>query len=170
MALIVETGTASSTSEAYASVAFTDAYHEKIGNTLWAALSTVEKEQALRRATMFMGQFYRLQWKGLRVSSTQALDWPRYSVQLPDLDVYNVVVPDVVPLLVQNANAELALLAIAGPLNPNLTQGVESVQVGPIKKVYDKSSPQGVRYTAISDILRPLLESSNGMSVKLRRV
>lgn len=170
MALIVETGTADSTSEAYASVAFADAYHAAIGNNLWSALQLVEKEQALRRATMFMGQYYRSQWKGLRVSYTQALDWPRYGVQLADLGPYDVIMPDVVPLLVQNANAELALIASAGPLNPNLTQSVESVQVGPIKKVYDKSSPQGVRYIAISDILRPLLHSSNGAFVKLRRV
>lgn len=171
MSLIVETGTASASSEAYASVAYCDAYHDAIGNSLWATLQTIEKEQALRRATMFMGQYYRLQWKGSRVNETQALDWPRYNVTVPDLGVFNVIMPDTVPNLVVQANAEMALLAAAGPLNPDQTQNVISKQVGPLKIVYDSNSPQGKKYVAIDDILKPLLGSSaNGVNFKLRRV
>lgn len=172
MSLIVETGTAGTDSEAYASVAYCDAYHAAIGNSLWATLQTVEKEQALRRAASFMCQAYRMQWKGFRVSSSQALDWPRYDVTMPDLVGYSVVSSDVVPDLVVKANAEMALLAAAGPLNPDRTQGVLSKQVGPLKIVYDSNSPQGKKYVAIDDILRPLIgaTSGNGMNVKLRRV
>lgn len=171
MTLIVETGTASSTSECYASVAYCDNYHSNIGNSLWATLLTVEKEQALRRAAMFMCQFYRLAWKGMRVNSTQALDWPRYGVQIPDLGVYNIVYPDNVPFLVQNANCELALTAAAGPLNPDRTQNVISKQVGPLKVVYDLGSPQAKQYAAVQDMLRPLLTSvASGVNVSLRRV
>jgi hypothetical protein len=137
---------------------------------LWAALQTIEKEQALRRATMFMCQSYRLQWKGSRVNEVQALDWPRYNVTVPDLGVFNVLMPDTVPDLVQRANAEMALLAAAGPLNPNQSQNIISKQVGPLKVVYDPTSPQWTKYTAIDDILRPLIgANSNGMNIKLRR-
>lgn len=171
MTLIVETGTASSTSESYASVAYCDTYHDAIGNAAWALLSTTLKEQALRRATSFLCQSYRLQWKGVRVNATQALDWPRYDVSIPDLGVFNAIASDVVPDLVQKATAEMALLASAGPLNPDLTQNVVSKQVGPIKIVYDSSSPQAKRYSAVNDILMPLIGSSgNGVNVKLRRV
>lgn len=162
MTLIVETGTAAADSEAYASVAYCDAYHASIGNVAWAALSTELKEQALRRATMFMSQMYRSSWKGTRVNSTQALDWPRYNVQLPDLGFANVIMPDVVPVLVQQASAELALIASTTTLNPSTTQRVESEQVGPIKVVYDNTSPQTVQYPAVRDILQPLLLSGNG--------
>jgi hypothetical protein len=170
MSIIVETGTASATSEAYASVAFCDTYHANIGNTLWATLQTTEKEQALRRAANFMCQSFRLQWKGSRVNSTQALDWPRYDVEIPDLGVYNVLMPDMVPVTVQQANAELALIGAAGELNPNATQGVISKTVGPLKIVYDSNSPTGKKYTAVNDMLRPFLQSGSGASMKLRRV
>lgn len=170
MTLIVETGTASSTSEAFASVAYCDTYHANMGNAAWALLSTANKETALRRATMFMQQCYRLQWKGTRVLSTQALDWPRYGVEVPDLGYLNAIYPDTVPDLVVRANAELALLASAAALNPDLSQAVLSVQVGPIKKTYDQNSPQAKRYVAVTDMLRPLLGSSSATNYKLQRV
>ena len=170
MSLIVETGTASATSESYASVAYADAHFEAIGNPLWSTLLTIEKEQALRRAAMFMCQTFRMQWKGYRVSSVQALDWPRYDVDVPDLGVSNIIMPDTVPDIVLKANVELAILAAAGELNPNKTQGILSKQIGPIKVVYDVASPQGKQYTSINDLLRPLLQSVGGMNFKLRRV
>ena len=170
MSLVVETGTASATSEAYASVAYGDTYHAGNGNTAWAALSNDLKEQALRRATIFMGQYYRLLWKGYRVLSTQALDWPRYEVEIPDLGVPNTIAHDTVPNLVVQANAELALIASTTDLNPALTQQVLSKQVGPIKVVYDQSSPQAKRFPAVYDILKPLLSISSGANMKLVRM
>lgn len=169
MTLIVEIGTADSQSESYASVLDCDTYHNSIGNTLWNTLLLVEKEQALRRAASFMCQSYRMRWKGYRVNSTQALDWPRYNVSVEDLGVDNVIMPNVVPNLVVRANCELAFLAAAGDLNPNTTQSVVSKQVGPIKVVYDSNSPIGKKYVAVMDILRPLFASVGGVSYKLRR-
>lgn len=169
MSLIVETGTASPLSEAYVSTNYCDTYHSDRGNALWSTLLTVEKEQAIRRAATFMCQTYRMAWKGCRVNGEQALDWPRYNVQVPDLGVDNVIYPDVVPTLVQQANAELAFSAASGNLNPDATQNIVSKQVGPLKIVYDSASPQGKKYSSVDDILRPLLQSS-GSSIKLRRV
>jgi hypothetical protein len=170
MSLIVETGTASAASEAYATVAFCDLYHASSGNTLWATLQDTEKEQALRRAATFMCQMYRLQWKGSRVNASQALDWPRYNVQLPDLGVFNVVMPDVVPIVIQQANCELAFAAASGNLNPDATQNIVSKQVGPLKIVYDSNSPQGKRYLSAANMLAPFLQSGSNTMVKLRRV
>ena len=171
MTLIVETGTASATSEAYASVDYADILHDAIGNTLWATLILVEKEQALRRAASFMCQAYRMRWKGSRVNFSQALDWPRYNVDVSDLGVYTVVYPDNVPDIVQRANAELALLAAAGDLNPTRNQGILSKAVGPIKIVYDSASPLGKRYPAIEAMLEPFFGAvSSGLNAKLRRV
>lgn len=170
MSLIVETGTGSATSEAYASVAFCDTYFTNQGKTLWATLALGDKEAALRRAASFMTQAYRLRWKGYRYHATQALDWPRYDVSVPDLGVLNVINPDVIPDLVIIANAELALLAAAGDLNPPQNQNILSKQVGPLKIVYDSNSPQGTKYLAVDDILRPLFATGTGVNYKLRRV
>ncbi len=169
MSLIVETGAANPDSEAYATVLFADTYHSNMGNSLWATLVTVEKEQALRRAASFMCQMYRLQWKGVRVSADQALDWPRYDVTISDLGVWNTVSSDIIPDLVQRANAELALLAAAGNLNPVKKQGVLSKSVGPIKIVYDTASPTSSQYVAIRDMLRPFLNTASSATMKLQR-
>jgi hypothetical protein len=170
MSLIVETGTASASSEAYASVTFADAYHLSIGNAAWALLATSRKEECLRISASYMCQEYRLQWKGVRVSASQSLDWPRYYVELPDSAVYAIIDPATVPIAVQQANAELALIASTEVLNPNRTQSMVSKQVGPIKVVYDSTSPTSKRYSAVDAMLQVYLaNSSGGMNHKLRR-
>lgn len=170
MSLIVETGSADATAEAYASVAFCDTYHSNMGNAAWAALSEAEKEQALRRATSFMLQRYRPQWRGYRVNETQALDWPRYNVTIYDLPGANLVASDIVPDLVQKANAEYALLASVGDLNPVQTQAVISKTVGPIKIAYDPGSSVAPKYPAIDAMLKPLINGiSGGFNLSLRR-
>lgn len=169
MTLIVETGTANPLSEAYASVEFADAYFLSMGNTVWAALEVVDKERALRRSAQFMCQSYCLRWKGVRVNTTQALDWPRYDVPIPDVGVYNIVDPATIPKIIVQANAELAVIASAGELNPNKSQNIVSKVIGPIKIVYDQASPQGKKFVAVEDMLAPFLLSGNGASFSLRR-
>ena len=159
MALEVEDGTGKSTSESYVSVADASTYHAARGNTAWASLSTdAIREQCLRKATDFMRQAYRSRWQGYKVNEDQALDWPRYGVEVEGYAVDS----DIVPTEVKNACAELALKASAAELNPDLTQGVLSEQVGPIAVTYDKSSPQRVRYPAIDALLSPYLKAGGG--------
>lgn len=161
MALIVETGTGSASSESYASVAEADTYHGNRGNTLWVALLEVEKEQALRRATAFMTQVYRMRWTGYRMSDVQALDWPRAYVPVPDIvGIYRgtAFIPgNIVPSVVRDACIELANYAASGDLNPPSTQNVVSKEVGPIKVVYDKDSPSGKRFTSVDALVAPFL-------------
>lgn len=173
MSLIVEDGTGLSTAESYASVAECDTYLANNGITIWAPLLTVEKEQALRRATHFMLQVYRVQWKGQRVNATQSLDWPRWNVQLPDLfGTVNAYVPyNQIPATLKNATSELALIAAAGDLNLTLAQNIISKAVGPLKVVYDKDSPQQKRYTYVNQMLSIYITGrASGAMVKLGRV
>lgn len=173
MSLIVEDGTALSTAESYASVAECDLYLANNGIAIWAPMLTVEKEQALRRATHFMLQTYRIQWKGQRVTATQSLDWPRWNVQLPDLfGTVNAYVPyNQIPVTLKNANCELALLAAAGDLNVTLTQNIVSKEVGPLKVVYDKDSPPQKRYVFVNQMLSIYLTGrSSGAMSRLGRV
>ena len=159
MTLIVEDGSGKSDSESYISVADASNYHTVRGNTAWAALATdALREAALRRATDYMRQAYRSRWQGYKVNEDQALDWPRYDVEVEGYAVDS----DIVPTEVKNACAELALRASAADLNPDLTQGVLSEQVGSISVTYDKASPQFTRYRAIDALLSPYLKAGGG--------
>ena len=159
MALIVETGSGKSDSESYISVADASNYHTVRGNTAWAALATdALREAALRKATDFMRQVYRSRWQGYKVNEDQALDWPRYDVEVEGYAVDS----DIVPTEVKNACAELALRASAAELNPDLTQGVAREKVGQIEVEYDKASPQLTRYRAINALLSPYLKAGGG--------
>jgi hypothetical protein len=159
MTLIVEDGSGKSDSESYISVADASTYHTARGNAAWAALaSDTVREQCLRKATDYMEQVYRSRWQGCRVSETQALSWPRYSVVVEGYLVDDASVPEIV----KRACAELALKASAADLAPDLTQGVVREQVGQIEVEYDKSSPQSTRYKAIDAILSPYLKAGGG--------
>jgi hypothetical protein len=170
MSLVTETGTADPNAESYISVASADTYFSSIGNLVWAAMALSDKEQCLRKAANYMIQHYRLKWQGLRVTSFQALDWPRWNVTLADLAYYNNILPTVIPVAIQRANAELAVLAFAGDLNPPLTQQTTRKTVGPITVEYDVSSSQAVRYGAIHDMLAPYMttQAASG-NIKMTR-
>jgi hypothetical protein len=181
MSLIVETGTGASDSESYLSVVDADTYHLNRGNTLWATITTLEKEQALRRATDYMMGKYRLRWLGRRVLITQALDWPRVGVVLEDfggsqgragMGSYGLFqVPyTIVPLEVKNACAELAMRATMGPLVDDVSQNVTQETIGPITVKYDTTSPQYVRYLQIDQMIRVYLSAGGNVNmVKLGR-
>jgi len=164
MALIVEDGTGLATAESYVSVAAADTRMTNLGNTNWALLTTAEKEQALRRATAAMLQSYRERWHGVRMTSTQALDWPRSGVVV---DGYSVA-SNAVPVDVANACADLAFKAAAGDLTPDLTRGVVREKVGPIETEYDRNSPQSPRRPAIEMMLSPYLTGSSSMARLVR--
>jgi hypothetical protein len=166
MALIVENGTGLANAESYISVVDATTYHANRGNAAWAALdSDTVREQALRKATDYMEQVYRLQWKGSRVTNTQALSWPRYDVEREDGSGWYA--SDAVPNEVKNACAELALKASADDLSPDLGQGIIREKIDVIEVEYDKNSPQYTQYRAVNNMLAPLL---NGLSGAFRKV
>lgn len=169
MAIVTETGTGSATAESYISVTAADTYHSDRGNTAWAALTTAVKEQCLRKATEYMLQTYRQNWKGVRMSSTQALDWPRGYVYLEPVitganqEFPNLVADDIVPTEVQRACAILALTASTETLLPDQTQAIVREKVGPLETEYDRASPQYKRFLAVERLLRPYFATSGSL-------
>ena len=153
--LIVEDGSIIAGAESYCTVAFADARLGNRGFTIWTNLTATEKEQALRRATDYMGQSYRASWLGCRVSSLQVLDFPRSGVTV---DTFPVSVT-IVPLDIQNACAELAIRAASGELDADLSQGVISETVGELSVTYDRNSSRTKKYSAVENLLRPYLQS-----------
>lgn len=162
MTLIVEDGTGLATAESYCSTAEADAYHTARGReAAWSDLDDEVKEQLLRQAADFMRQLYRQRWKGMRASQRQALDWPRYQVELEDVGFggyHAYVLPTVVPDEVKNACAELALRAKSGELAPDVKRQVAEKTIGPITTVYTTGAPAYTQYRAIDLMLAPYLE------------
>jgi len=172
MSLIVEDGSGLPNSESYISVSDADTYHSNRGNTDWAALTTTQKEQLLRGATDYMVAVYRLRWDGYRYVNTQALDWPRIYVPVRDICSVNAypeyVDFDIVPTLVKNACAELALKANTETLLDDQGQVTIREKVGPIEVEYDKFSPQYKRYLQVENSLS-IYFASSANQVKLMR-
>lgn len=164
MALIVEDGTGLSTAESYASVTDANTRQTNLGNDTWATITTGQREEALRRATVYMGQAYRNRWTGQRVKSTQALDWPRYDVTV---DGYPVSVT-IVPTDIKNACIDLALKAAAGDLAADITRAVIREKVGPLETEYSAFDPQQTRYRSIDMALAPYLKGSSAMAMLVR--
>lgn len=163
MALVVETGSGLSTAESFCSVADADARHSAFGNTAWTGTDAA-KEAALRRATAFMEQRYRNNWKGTRLYRAQALSWPRYGAIVDSYDVDSTVVPEEV----KNACADLAVKALTEDLNPDLTRAVIREKVGPLETEYAEYSPQAKRPVSIDQALAPYLRGG-GASARLIR-
>lgn len=165
MSLITEDGSARADAESLCSVAQADTYHAGRANSSWASLTTLEKEASLRRATDYM-TIYRLKWKGVRVSSTQALDWPRYDVRLEDVGFgrYTTLVPsNTVPAEVVKATAEMALKAAASELAPDIERVVIEETIGPITTKYAPGAAPYVRYRSVDLLLAALLCNVGGV-------
>jgi phage-related baseplate assembly protein len=153
MALVVEDGTGLSTAESYASVAAADTRLNLLGNDTWDTMTTAEQEEALRRSTTFMEQNFRARWQGSRVSSTQALSWPRYSVYVDGFSIASTTVP----VDVANACIDLALKAAAGDLAPDIERAIIREKVGPLETEWSPHASQVVQYRAINMTLAPYL-------------
>jgi hypothetical protein len=163
MSIIVEDGTGVTGAESYVSTAFCDTYHANRNNTGWAAIaSTALKEGYLRQAEAYLRQTYRGKWKGVRVTALQALDWPRWGCEITDVTLGQIsyYVPyNVIPLELQYVQAELALFAVAGALNPNLKQGIITKKVGPIEIEYDPYSSQSPRYPIVDGYMKIFIQA-----------
>ena len=171
MALIVENGTGLATAESYSSVAEYKTYADNFGVS-YAAFTDTQLEQFLRQATRYMGQMYRMRWKGYRVTSTQSLDWPRAGVSTVESSSYiygrYVVATDIVPADIKNANNILAQKASAGvDLFADGTQRVKREKIGPIESEYEQGSLQRIQYDSVLALISPYLGSVGNGSIQL---
>lgn len=178
MSLIVEDGTGLPNAESYTSVVECLAYHTARGSDTWPTISTLQQEQALRRATDYMIQKYKRQWLGVKLKSqeNQSLDWPRaYVYTEPFLNgatgYFPYLVPsNIVPTAVKNACSELALRAAAGNLMDDGERSILMEQIGPIKTQYDPDSSSLIKYYQVHTLLKSYLKTNgSGSMMKLSR-
>lgn len=160
MALIVEDGTGRADAESLCSVAYADSYHDARGNTLWATLSTIDKERALRRGTDYIERTYGMRFCGYRVKSTQALSWPRYEARRKDGARCEYWPSDAVPNPMAQTCAEMAFKAGQGELDQDIDRIIKSETVGPLKTEY-LDSDGVVRYRQTDKMMAQFIEGSS---------
>lgn len=117
MAFTVETGTGSSSSNAYIDITYADTYHEDRGNTKWNG-SSAQKQSAIVRATDYIDKRFGRSFRGEKTTREQALEWPRLAAH--DNDDWLIADSDEIPAALKKACAEYALRALLnGELAPD---------------------------------------------------
>lgn len=161
----------SETAVAFVGVSVADAYFTARGITTWTGTDAA-KEAALVRGCDYLERMYRGRWVGIKTTELQALSWPRGWVS--DVDGY-AISADTIPVQVQNANLEAALLILTGTdLEPVLERGGmvtrEKVKAGPVESEAEYSAGASVRsvVTAIDGLLVGLVTNTN--TIDLLRV
>ncbi|MDQ0462625.1 hypothetical protein QO010_000373 [Caulobacter ginsengisoli] len=156
MALIVEDGTGRADAEAFVSVAGFKAYCDGRGVD-WSSLADAQIEALLRQGADYLGEAYRGRLAGWRVSTRQALDWPRAGA--PRRDAGGCVYYDSasVPGEVARANIEAALRARNGALSQDLGQAVKRKKVGAVEVEYQDFTRAGAGYPVIDALMAPFM-------------
>jgi hypothetical protein len=173
----VEDGTALSTANSYATIAAADSYWLHRGNpTAWSTASQAAREDALRQATFYLDMTYGHSWRGVRVTTTQSLAWPRYgAIDAVEGLLYSSAL---VPFKLRDACIEVAYRKLQGvDLFPDLAVGADSVSsstisIGPmsISETFAGTASTRPRFPMVDAILRGLLSvSANSSMVRLTR-
>lgn len=149
LTLVKEDGTARADANTYALPADGDAYHAgHLYASAWTGATDDQKAAALVMATRLIDTQY--QFNGTRVTTAQALQWPR--ARCPDPDGLDVVISalqaiptrtvpyNVVPAVVMQATCETAraLLIEDRTANP-LGEGLKFTGMGAGQTSFDKS-------------------------------
>ena len=158
MALVVETGSGSSTADSYASLAQFSAYCLNRGYRV-EDYDDYQREQALRLATDYIDTHRR--FKGSPSTTAQALEWPRSGAT----DWAGNTVTGIPARLVR-ACCELAFHALSESLYQNLDRGgaIASESVGPISVTYREDAPTQKCWEQAQRFLDPyVLAGENGV-------
>jgi hypothetical protein len=158
MPFVVEDGTGIANANAYTAVAFVDTFHADRANVTWTALSDNDlKQSAIVRATDYLDIRWTYIGDRKKAFELQSLAWPRIGAYI-NVDNKQLLANQV-PLVVQNACAEYALLAVSlaetagtlGDLAPPLTvdeSGGKIIgrreKVGPIEEEFKFSGSFGL--------------------------
>lgn len=105
----LETAVGAADADSYGDLAAFQTYATDLGWDLTSYTDTVQ-EQELRRATQYLDRKYN--WKGLAVTRTQALGWPR-AVEDADRNGYSIP-SDSIPQPIIDAQFELAFAFLGG--------------------------------------------------------
>lgn len=143
-------------SDSYVSVAEADTGAALVGDPNWTALSTGEKESALRRAVSWLDGSYNTRWPGVRKNGRlQARAWPRSAAT--DNEGFSID-DTTIPSEVMRAQIAAALIeaVIPGALAPMLQNDrfVTSERIDVITTTYERirEDVPGVIFPALSAV------------------
>lgn len=164
---IVEDGTGLDNANALLTVAEADQIMENYGaSSDWSGASNEIKENGIREATRFINMQY--SWKGWRVHTTQALQWPR-SECYDDED--NIVDYEIVPERIKEACAYLALKVVEGRTLLDDLENAATVKktkdvIGPLTEEieYVKGEEAGVNWQIADKLVLPYIEKKSRLT------
>lgn len=174
MAASIDATVGGASANSYVAVADATSYFDgRLNVSEWDEASSDEQIRALIQAAYRLEQE---QFKGVRVNETQALQWPRYGVEKPDI-AYSVLDgpiftestwygTDEIPERIKRAQMELALYLLKqgtdDPMQPTGLEGYRTTKVGSIEVEKDPGFRAGDLPEHVRRFLRPLLERSRG--------
>lgn len=120
MAITIVATAAGTNSNSYCTIDEANDYIEtRLHKSTWTESGTVEKRAALVWATRLLDE--KVDWVGLKYSSSQSLRWPRSGVF--DQDGLSVD-QDTIPTFLKNATAEFALKLLAEDWTEEMSRGL----------------------------------------------
>lgn len=149
----------------YGSNEAADSYHQARGNAAWAALSADQKTAARVRGSVYVDGRYGARFPGVKAGGrAQERAWPRIGA---DDWEGSAISSDIVPIEVEHATYEAALIEAADPgsLSPTVAPSdmLKREKVGPIEQEYFQpggASDMRPLATIIDDLLAPLIQRS----------
>ncbi len=163
MSLIVETGAGVENANTYANVETVSSYCTDMGYSTWASASTDDQESAILRA---MSYIEAQNWKGVKKSNNNPLEWPRYNVL--DRNGY-IVSSEVVPTNVVKALSEAAYResVSAGTMQAELEREgrVKKKKIDVIEVEYFEGASGETSRPIIAGLLKGYIRSATSIEV-----
>ena len=153
--LTVETGSASSSADSYIGLEAADLYHVNRGNADWTGTDT-ERSRALRRATQYIDNRYRMRWHGTKATSGQALTWPRSGMTDED---GNLISSSSLPQGLLDATCEAAR-GVPYTQKVSMPKGLKRVKAGSVEVEYAFESVDREILDLAAELLAPYLKST----------
>jgi hypothetical protein len=167
LAISITATVGSPTANSFVTLAEATSYMEgRLNASTWDAAATDSQNRALVEATRELSA---RTWKGMRVTDTQALSWPRQWACDPDSPVQGYFSTTVIPQRVKDATCELAFQFIkAGTTDIaalDATQGVIRKRIDVIETEYAEPHARVTglkRFPRVWTLVAPMLEGSSG--------
>jgi len=140
-------------------------FNGRLSTDDWTNASTADKDRALIMATVRLEQE---EYRGSKVTTAQALKWPRYSTYNDNGDTYAT---DDIPDVVDDACCEMALAILKDPtiMSDSGLEGFTSVGVGPLSVQPRSSRKAGALPQQVIRLLRTVRVGSSSISGTVSR-
>jgi hypothetical protein len=136
-------------------------------NDVWANAELAAQEAAAREASQYISYYFNFIGQHTGDVDTQPLAWPRNYVVVSRGSFSGVEHTDgTTPNEIGWATAELALLALDGPLDPPLERGgnVKFEKIGDLETEYFPGASPKKTYDYVGMLLNPFLVNGSGVA------